>query len=160
MDLEALVVLGSALNAPGVLGGAAARRVEAARLAHARGVAPRVVVSGGRRWFGVSEAEAYRDALCARGVPHGDVLLELCSLSTAENAVYCAELFRRHGWHRAALVTCEWHMPRALACFERAGLHCRPLAAKNPAAPRMAALRRQLRERASAIVDGLLTFGF
>jgi uncharacterized SAM-binding protein YcdF (DUF218 family) len=160
MNLEAIVVLGCALKAPGVLGAAAARRVERAFLARADGVAERIVVSGGRRWFGVSEAEAFGDALRRRGVPESSVLMELCSFSTAENASFTAELFQRHGLGRAALVTCDWHMPRALACFERVGFDCRPFPASSPELGALPRAKRRLRERASFAVDRVLTFGF
>lgn len=160
MKLEAIVVLGCVLEAPGRLGAAASRRVERARLAYEDGVAERIVVSGGRRWFGVSEAEAYRNELWAGGVPREHVLMELCSLSTAENAAFSAELFRRHGWQHAALVTCDWHMPRALSCFARAGLVCRPLPARSPRVNPLGSLSRGIRERMSAVVDEVLTFGF
>lgn len=44
------------------------------------------------------------------------------SRTTAENARFSAELLRAQGLQRVALVTHAWHMPRARAAFERAGL--------------------------------------
>jgi uncharacterized SAM-binding protein YcdF (DUF218 family) len=86
--------------------------------------------------------------------------MELRSFSTAENAAYSVELLRRHGWQRAGLVTCDWHMPRALACFERAGLPCFPLPAASPPVGPLHRMRRGLRERGAGWLDEFLTFGF
>ena len=44
------------------------------------------------------------------------------SRDTAGNARLLAPLLRRDGVQRIALVTHAWHMPRAVAAFERAGL--------------------------------------
>jgi uncharacterized SAM-binding protein YcdF (DUF218 family) len=86
------------------------------------GVAPRIVVSGGRRWGAQVEARTLRAALVRAGVPEAAVIEELCSLSTHENAVCSAALLGRLGARRAAVVTCPWHMARALQCFRGAGV--------------------------------------
>jgi uncharacterized SAM-binding protein YcdF (DUF218 family) len=44
------------------------------------------------------------------------------SRTTRENALFTAELLRAADIQRVALVTHAWHMPRAYAAFERAGL--------------------------------------
>ena len=48
--------------------------------------------------------------------------VEQASTTTAENAVFSAELLQREGIDRIYLVTHAWHMPRAKAVFERQGL--------------------------------------
>lgn len=97
--------------------------------------------------------------LVALGVPPQCIVEELCSLSTGENAHYVAEWARREGQRRFIVVTCDWHLPRALSCFRRAGLD--PLGEPAPA-PRLPLHRgfvRSARERVSSLLDGIGTFG-
>lgn len=51
---------------------------------------------------------------------------EAQSRDTSENARLMAPLLQRDGVQRIALVTDAWHMPRAVAAFERAGLTVMP----------------------------------
>jgi uncharacterized SAM-binding protein YcdF (DUF218 family) len=91
-----------------------------------------VIASGGRRWHGVSEADALSRALVSSSVPKDAIVRELCSLSTLENAWYSAEILRIAGLHRPGIVTCDWHMSRAIACFERAGVEAIAIPAPAP----------------------------
>ena len=98
----------------------------AARLFH-RGVAPRIVVSGGS--YAVqsgnappsqTEAMAMRTFLLALGVPDDRIVMEGKSLNTIENMQETRALV---GTERVALVTSGYHMPRALRLARRAGLN-------------------------------------
>ena len=124
---DAIVVLGCRVRldagarlAPGAL----ARRVEmGARTYLERGDTRTViVVSGGRRWGDEVEADAMARQLALHGVPAGAIVRERCSLSTRENARFTAEVLGRRGARGATLVTCPWHMARAVALFSRAGV--------------------------------------
>lgn len=126
---DAIVVLGCRIAPSGRPGPAAARRAAAAAAAYHAGVADRIVASGGRRWGASIEARTLRTALSAAGVPESAVTEELWSLSTSENAVFSAAVLRRLGARRAAVVTCSWHMPRAIANFRAAGVDVVPLPA-------------------------------
>ena len=126
--LSAIVVLGCrvVLEASGRMQpGALARRLAAAsRLYALRGDSRTiVVVSGGRRWGRIIEADAMACELVLRGVPERAIVRERCSMSTRENARFGVDLLRRRGVHvdRTAAVTCEWHVARARALFARAG---------------------------------------
>jgi uncharacterized SAM-binding protein YcdF (DUF218 family) len=77
------------------------------------------------------------EALVALGVDSTRIELELCSLTTRENAYYCHRLMQDSASAGRApqsvvLVTCDWHLPRALGHFRRAGLLCRPYPAPAP----------------------------
>jgi uncharacterized SAM-binding protein YcdF (DUF218 family) len=94
-----------------------------------------VVVSGGRRWGEAVEADAMACELVARGVPSRAIVRERCSLSTRENARFTAEVLARRGTRAATLVTCSWHLPRAVALFAGAGVEVEPVAADEGEEP-------------------------
>ena len=129
---EAIVVLGGGIG-PAVpplrpdpeLFDSSDRVWHAARLFH-RGLAPRIVVSGGS--FLVesgqapptqTEAVAMRQFLVALGVPEFAIVMEGKSVNTIENMQETRALV---GTGRVALVTSGYHMPRALRLARKAGL--------------------------------------
>ena len=116
-------------------------------------MAPLVIASGGRRWGGQIEARALRTALVRAGVPEEAVVEELCSLSTWENAIFSAAALRRRSARRAALVTCSWHMPRALHDFRAAGVDVSPLPAETPPATWMRSKLLRAHEAISSVLD-------
>jgi uncharacterized SAM-binding protein YcdF (DUF218 family) len=156
---RAMVVLGCPVLAGGRLCPAAERRAERAAsafhawTAEAVGSTPLVVVSGGRRWHRQVEAIAIAERLVLLGVPRRTLVLELCSLSTLENAAYSSEILRLYGIFEPAIVTCDWHMPRALACFEWMGIAATALPATSPRRSAPAELARTIRERMGRLFD-------
>ena len=157
--LEAIVVLGcTPVFSGGRLAGALGRRTAAGALAFARaGDAPLIVVSGGRVWGGLVEAEGMRADLVLRGVPAAKIVCERCSLSTRDNARFTATALRRRGMSRVSLVTCAWHLPRAVALFRAQGLEVTgvPVDAENVRGP-LVRIYRWGRERVAARIDGVL----
>lgn len=151
--VDAIVVLGCRFGEDGVPSEAAARRVARAAQAFGAQVAPRVVCSGGRRWGPVVEAVALREALVALGVPRSSAILELASLTTSENARFTAELLAPQGFSSVAVVTCDWHLPRAQQSFRAFGFQVHPLPAPSPPAPPLARARRRLHEVCSSWLD-------
>ena len=152
--LAAIVVLGCRvrLDREGRLedGPLLRRLASAARLyAERGGPATTVIVSGGRRWGSAIEADVMAGYLTGAGVPNSLIVRERCSLSTRDNARFTAAALARRGTNRAALVTCEWHLPRAARHFALAGVVTEPVAAETPRAGRLAAsaLWRRARER-------------
>jgi uncharacterized SAM-binding protein YcdF (DUF218 family) len=136
MTLDAIVVLGCRIEPSGRPCSAAMRRADRAARAWREGLAPLVVVSGGRRWHGVAEADALTRYLAETcGVPQAAILGEYRSLSTRENAWCVAQLLRRRAAHGVGVVTCDWHIRRALTAFRAAGLLCEPLPAACPPRP-------------------------
>jgi uncharacterized SAM-binding protein YcdF (DUF218 family) len=157
--VDAIVVLGCWIGQGGKPSGASLRRVQGAIAAYRRGLAPWVVASGGKRWHGVAEAEAFRAVLLVEQVPADRVLTELESMTTRQNACYVAELFRARAWRTAALVTCDWHMRRAEQCFAEAGIECISVPVQSPEVSRWNRSLRALRERASYYLDRGSRFG-
>ena len=151
MAYDALVLLGCRVAE--ALPPAAARRVERAAQAFAANLAPCVVVSGGRRWDGRTEAERLARELMRRGVPESALLLEQASLTTRDNAVFSARLLAPLGLHRIGLVTCDWHLARALWSFRREGFDAEGVAAISPPLPSHRRALRLLRERGAWLLD-------
>jgi uncharacterized SAM-binding protein YcdF (DUF218 family) len=131
MAFDALVLLGCRVEVA-ALPGAAERRVERAAQAFREGLAPLIVVSGGGRYGEALEAEVLAQALEQRGVPGTALLLESASKNTLENARRSAELLFPLGLRRVGVVTCDWHLPRALWVFRRAGFEAEPVPAASP----------------------------
>lgn len=101
------------------------RMLRVSRLFHA-GKAPVIVCSGGTLYkssLGTerSEAEDIRDVLMSHQVPESALLLEKSSWNTNENAKATAKILREKGIKKIILVTSAFHMPRAVALFEREG---------------------------------------
>jgi uncharacterized SAM-binding protein YcdF (DUF218 family) len=81
-----------------------------------------LIASGGRSWGGHLEADAMARALAALGVPEERIVRERLSYTTRENARYVAAECARRGIDRVAIVSCVWHLPRAVRLFEAQGL--------------------------------------
>jgi uncharacterized SAM-binding protein YcdF (DUF218 family)/cyclophilin family peptidyl-prolyl cis-trans isomerase len=126
--LEAIVVLGCKLQLDDhghlLERSVLAARIEAAALAYQRrgGKETIVIASGGRRWGGMIEADVMAHELARRGVPATATVRERRSLTTRENARFAAALLRGRGIGRAAVVTSDWHLRRAIALFRQTGL--------------------------------------
>lgn len=102
------------------------RVLMAARLYHA-GKARRILCAGGvpydtpagRR----NEAQDMRDVLIDMRIPKSAIQLEEESRNTNENAIHAARILRDEDIRSILLVTSAFHMPRAMALFEREGLN-------------------------------------
>jgi uncharacterized SAM-binding protein YcdF (DUF218 family) len=127
---DAIVVLGGGISPahppeqpePGLNEGAD-RIWKAARM-WKRGVAPRIIVSGGSflaQHGGppITEADAMREFLMDLGVPADAITDEGQALNTIENIRNVRTII---GNGKVALVTSAYHMPRALHLAARAGL--------------------------------------
>jgi len=152
MPFDALVLLGCRVAA-GALPSAAARRVARAAEAFRAGLAPRVVVTGGRVWEGCVEADRLGDELVTDGVPRERLLLERASWTTRDNAVLTARLLAPLGYRHIGLVSCDWHLARALWSFRHEGFEAEPVAATSPPVPAHRLVVRGLRERGAWLFD-------
>lgn len=147
---DAIVVLGCKVGSDGIASQALLRRIDLAARAFSAEMAPRIIASGGRRWGEHIEAVVIKRELVARGVPPAIIDLELCSLSTAENCWFTAELLGRR--RRVLLATCAWHMSRAARNFRRVGIDASaPPAAWLTTPP--PTIGRRVRERVNTFLD-------
>jgi uncharacterized SAM-binding protein YcdF (DUF218 family) len=106
------------------LGDAADRIWHAARL-YRQGIAPKIIISGGRipgmeANTGIqTEAQAMRLMLLDLGVPDKALVLEDAARTTRENAEKTKQFI---GQQPAALVTSAFHMPRSMRNFLKTGM--------------------------------------
>ena len=82
-----------------------------------------VVLSGGSMYpESPSEARLLQRQLERWGADTSAVVLEEQSRNTRENAMFSAKILEERGAQRVLLVTSAFHMQRAVACFEAAGV--------------------------------------
>ncbi len=134
-DVDAIVVLGGntyppdATQAEVLPGYSTYLRCHHAALLYRTWKARPVVATGGpvsSRGKSYEATEPMRRILESEGVPAARIWVENRARNTMENAAYTAELLRRKGLSRVALVTDAIHMPRAQTAFERQGLSVVP----------------------------------
>jgi len=155
-----LVLLGCRVLGPAALSPPARRRALRAAEALHSGLAQQILACGGKAWSGVRESDALCAFLRERGIAEHALECESSSHSTRQNAHYAAKLLLPRGQRRVWLVTCDWHMPRAMRCFEGAGFQPQPLPARSPAITVGEELVRGARERVCLALDALATRGF
>lgn len=140
----------------GILAGALGRRVATAAALVIACDVPIVVATGGCVWDGEVEADVMAEALERAGVPASRIVRERCALTTRDNARYAARVLFRRGIDEGVIVTCGWHLPRAVALFRREGMRVEGHAAEGE--PRVAWARRAWRwgrERMAMRLDGV-----
>ncbi len=107
------------------------RIVNALELYHT-GKIKKILLSGGtgRLWQDAPpEAETVAAWLERMGIPPADIIVEPQSRNTWENAVFTKNLITtRYPKASCLLITSAWHIPRAQACFQKAGLDVTPFA--------------------------------
>lgn len=101
------------------------RILEAIQL-YKMGKVKQIIISGGSgaiKEVARTEAENLQLTALFAGVPAQDILLEQKSRNTRENALFTKELLARHPHVKTRLLlTSAFHMPRALGCFQKAGV--------------------------------------
>ena len=89
---------------------------------------------GGGIIKGSSEGERMAEFAKSWNAP-GEVIGLAGCRNTHEEALRAGEVARARGWTNLILVTSAYHMPRAMATFEKAGLTVRPVACDFEALP-------------------------
>ena len=122
---DAIVVLGNGINADGALSENSLRGAEHGVDLFRKGLAPLLVFSGNRAGpFDEAEVRARRAE--AMGVDRHAIVLETEAHTTREEAARIRVLLAARGVRTVLLVTSPFHLRRATALFERAGLRVYP----------------------------------
>jgi uncharacterized SAM-binding protein YcdF (DUF218 family) len=117
---EAIVVLGTKVEADGRPGPALEKRLEVARELAAKRPGALVIVTGGAVANGVAEAPAMAKWLRQRGVAGSRLKVESKARHTGENADFVVPMLAKHGVDRITVVTSKFHVPRSLFHFRSA----------------------------------------
>ena len=106
-------------------------RVSEAVREYERGVAPRLLFTGGAAHNKFVEADVMAAAAAAQGIPPSAIFVETRSNDTIQNACYSERIMRAHGWHSAEIVSSAYHLPRAAMIFGHTSLDWRMHAAPS-----------------------------
>ena len=126
---DAIIVLGSPADSEGNPTPKQLARVSEAVREYERGVAPRLILSGGPARNQFVEAQVMARTAQAEGVPPSAILIEPVALDTIQNACYSVRIMKEHGWHSAEVVSAAGHLPRAGLIFSRTPIEWRSHAA-------------------------------
>jgi uncharacterized SAM-binding protein YcdF (DUF218 family) len=132
---DAIVVLGTPADSDGNPTPQMLDRVTEAVHEYDRGVAPRLIVSGGAAHNRFVEADVMARVAEAQGVPPSAIFAEEKAQDTIQNACYSAHILKEHGWRSVEVVTSPSHVPRAALIFSRLPLQWRVHAAPGNATP-------------------------
>jgi uncharacterized SAM-binding protein YcdF (DUF218 family) len=116
---DAIIVLGTPADEDGNPTPNQLARVTEAVHEYDRGVAPRLILSGGAAHNRFVEARVMARAAEAQGIPESAILVEGEARDTIHNACYSERIMKAHGWHSAEVVASAVHLPRAGMIFSR-----------------------------------------
>lgn len=122
---DAIIVLGAPADADGNPTPAQLARVTEAVHEYERGVAPRLILSGGATHHGFVEAQVMARAAEAEGVPASSLFIEPEARDTIQNACYSVRIMKAHGWQSAEVVSSASRLARAGQIFSRAPIEWR-----------------------------------
>lgn len=126
---DAILVLGSPADSDGNPTPEEMARVSEAVREYERGVAPRLLFTGGSAHNKFVEADVMAAAAAAQGIPPSAIFVETKAADTIQNACYSERIMKVHGWHSAEIVSSAYHLPRASLIFGRTFLDWRMHAA-------------------------------
>jgi uncharacterized SAM-binding protein YcdF (DUF218 family) len=122
---DAIIVLGSSADKDGNPSPDGQARVTEAVREYERGVAPRLILTGGAAHNQFVEARVMARVAEAQGIPASAIYIEPRAMDTIQNACYSVRIMRDHRWHSAEVVSSGFHLPRAGLIFGRLPLEWR-----------------------------------
>jgi uncharacterized SAM-binding protein YcdF (DUF218 family) len=128
---DAIIVLGTPADDDGNPTAAQLARVNEAVHEYERGIAPRLILTGGAAHNRFVEAQVMAQAAHAKGIPNSAIFMEPEAKDTIQNACYAVRIMKAHGWRSAEVVSEAGHLPRAALIFDRLPLEWR----MHPAPP-------------------------
>jgi uncharacterized SAM-binding protein YcdF (DUF218 family) len=128
-QFDVLIVLGSPADADGNPTPTELERVTEAVNEYERGVAPRMIITGGPAHNRFVEAEVMARVAEAQGIPAGAIVKERTARNTIENTCDSLKIMQSHGWESTEVVSSASHLPRTGLILSRLPLKWRVHAA-------------------------------
>jgi len=116
---DAIIVLGTPADEDGNPTPIELSRVTEAVHEYERGVAPRLILSGGAAHNSFVEARVMARVAEAQGIPASAIYIEPRAMDTIQNACYSVRIMREHGWQSGEVVSSAIHLRRAGLVFRR-----------------------------------------
>jgi uncharacterized SAM-binding protein YcdF (DUF218 family) len=135
---EAIIVLGSPADSDGNPAPEQLARVTEAVHEYKKGLAPRLILTGGAAYNHFVEAQVMARSAEAQGIPASAIYIEPNALNTIQNACYAVRIMKQHEWHSAEIVSADTHLPRAGLIFSALPLGDWQLEWSEHAAPPLA----------------------
>lgn len=130
---DCIIVLGARVWPDGRMSNSLLYRCEAALEAWQNGVAPEIIVCGGKGDNEpVAEASAMQAWLLEQGVPEISIHAEDTSTDTRENLKNARAIMEKHGFKSAAICTSDYHVTRALWLARDTGIPATGISARSP----------------------------
>ena len=133
---DVIVILAGGVYENGVINQPSMERLVHGLTLYHRGLAERVIITGGNpeKYEGITEAGSIAKVAYGLAVPSNAVFMDQVSNTTHENAVEVKKLLQRMGAGKALLVTSSYHMKRALGAFRAEGIeaYSAPVPAREP----------------------------
>jgi len=126
---DVLIVLGSPADRDGNPSPHQLARVTEAVHEYERGVASRILFTGGAVANRFVEAQVMARTAEAQGIPASAVLEDPAARDTMENTCNALGIMRRHGWQSAEVISSPSHLPRAGLILSRLPIEWRVHAA-------------------------------
>lgn len=106
-----------------------ADRIWQALTLYKKGKIKKILISGASGYVsdrGLQEAAQLKEVLISWGIPEKDLIVEILSRNTHENAVETKKVLETSYPHleKRLLITSGFHMKRAKACFDKVDLAC------------------------------------
>ena len=128
---DAIIVLGTPADSDGNPTPKQLDRVTEGVREYERGIAPRLIMTGGAAHNSFVEARVMARTAHAQGIPESAIFVEPQASDTIQNACYTARIMKTHGWRSAEVVSSASHLPRAGYIFNEMPLLWRTHAAPS-----------------------------
>jgi uncharacterized SAM-binding protein YcdF (DUF218 family) len=113
LTFDAIIVLGTPADSDGNPTPQMLDRVSEGVREYVRGVAPRLILTGGAAHNEFTEGEAMARIAQAQGVPASAIFVEPKAHNTIQNVCYSRAIMTAHSLHSAEIISESWHLPRA-----------------------------------------------